>query len=846
MDAYISEAQVVSCDEVNELHTEVIPPGHRTICSARVNLEIKDKGQRTVKAKLDSCGSVSIAHENLMIEIKPAGKYKLPPIRLRGIGGKTNLLNKIGILRIKQPQDNHCDLLCYVFNEVIGQTEEMLLISMSAIIKAKINILHHMGKSNQEVCDDLQFWPNNKSFDEVCMDILVSDEVHKVLRHKGNIHPRDMYLSSDEFEEVDKPQLVNLLIGHIETGTTIIEEAYMTEIQLRRIVDRTSQEASEQQSDGDERMVKDGDNISKFSKEAMTLGDDVYEANPSAPIILRKVYLLYDKYVGEDKVFPTKNGAPRIMTKYKDVPYTYELQPEYAAGNKKYPCVKAMDWTGKKATAQVIRGFVKSTPVVEPCALPRCISRLVIAPKYAPGQMKDDPDHGFRVCVNALINKCLKPYASTVPLATDEIKRHIPSGQHHSYTHMPTGEPWSTGTLTAAMMAGAPDGITREMMAASLDYTNAQQGNTFPHRVATLLHDLDAKTSQAPLALIEFGGPNMGRSTIGRHGMSLRAVLQFMKENIALASDTANDLSFMSLDSAEVTATLTATARMQLTHKDFALRTLIPLLSSLPADVTARLGCANNLTLNKSSEVTLALDALASSATENHLLLESAITTLHVAMSRFPCTGLNVAFTYLRRKMVAWRKQRTPPEVSRRVIRAFLLDLRSSAEAFMTPPYHNLWSFPLHGTYSDTLQRHITAADRHDNDAIELHRMLSHACGFQLNAAPKPPGSSRRRDADPSSTDRTNPNDKKKPTAPLLSRDSWRKLFPNLCYWHTHREGGCTQATTGKCHDEHTYPGKLYRGRHWSQLDAATRSLITAQVGPPPERPAKQNAGIVN
>jgi hypothetical protein len=34
-----------------------------------------------------------------------------------------------------------------------------------------------------------------------------------------------MYLSSDEYEEVDKAQLINLLIGHIETGTTIIEEA---------------------------------------------------------------------------------------------------------------------------------------------------------------------------------------------------------------------------------------------------------------------------------------------------------------------------------------------------------------------------------------------------------------------------------------------------------------------------------------------------------------------------------------------------------------------------------------------------------------------------------------------
>jgi hypothetical protein len=214
------------------------------------------------------------------------------------------------------------------------------------------------------------------------MNIAVSDEVHKVLRRKGSIHPRDVYLSANEFEEVEGKELVNLLIGHIETGATIIEEAYMSEIQLRRIlVDRTAQEASEQQSDGDERMamVKDEEDISKFSKEAMTLGDDVYEVNKAAQITLKKVYLLYDKYAGEDKVFPIKNGAPKIMTKYKDVPYTYELQPEYAAGNKKFPCVKAMDWRGKIASAQVIRGFVKTTPVVEPCALPHSISRLVIA-----------------------------------------------------------------------------------------------------------------------------------------------------------------------------------------------------------------------------------------------------------------------------------------------------------------------------------------------------------------------------------------------------------------------------------------------------------------------------------
>ncbi len=74
----------------------------------------------------------------------------------------------------------------------------MLLISMSAIIQAKINILHHMGKSNKDECDDLEFWPNNKSFDEVCKEVLISEEVHMVLKHKGGIHPRDIYISSDE------------------------------------------------------------------------------------------------------------------------------------------------------------------------------------------------------------------------------------------------------------------------------------------------------------------------------------------------------------------------------------------------------------------------------------------------------------------------------------------------------------------------------------------------------------------------------------------------------------------------------------------------------------------------
>ncbi len=66
-----------------------------------------------------------------------------------------------------------------------------------------------------------------------------------------------------------------------------------------------------------------------------------------------------------------------------------------------YLVLKAMNWEGKTYTASVIRGFIKGTPAVEPCSNPRYISRLMIVPKLAPGQAKDDPNHGFRVCVNA-------------------------------------------------------------------------------------------------------------------------------------------------------------------------------------------------------------------------------------------------------------------------------------------------------------------------------------------------------------------------------------------------------------------------------------------------------------
>ena len=66
----------------------------------------------------------------------------------------------------------------------------------------------------------------------------------------------------------EEQDLVNLAIQYVETADLVVEEVYMTEIQLRRIVDRTTKEQQSQQSDGDETMTKNGETISKFSKEA--------------------------------------------------------------------------------------------------------------------------------------------------------------------------------------------------------------------------------------------------------------------------------------------------------------------------------------------------------------------------------------------------------------------------------------------------------------------------------------------------------------------------------------------------------------------------------------------------
>ena len=192
---------------------------------------------------------------------------------------------------------------------------------------------------------------------------------------------------------------------------------YMTEIQLQQIVKQ--QKISGDGSSELDMTTVNGKRVSKWSLDAITFGKAVSED------LKARILEFSRKYVGDDKVFPTKNGLPKILTQFLHKPYSFELQPEYTQGRKPkpLPSVRATYYHGKPATMRVLEHFVRTTPVVSKCDNPRCLSRLVIVPKRDPGAPKTADPTSCRAAMNALINTALKPTASTLPLATDEIKK---------------------------------------------------------------------------------------------------------------------------------------------------------------------------------------------------------------------------------------------------------------------------------------------------------------------------------------------------------------------------------------------------------------------------------------
>jgi hypothetical protein len=134
----------------------IIPAGYRTICHAESAI-VKEDGAtiRGIHTKLDTCGSVSICHNSYLTQVKKAQQHGLPPIRLTGIGGKSDVLNRVGIVQLTAPGGRVKRILCYVYDAPLGPTTKILLLSLQSVIEAAINIIHHMDMSIKGKCGPL-------------------------------------------------------------------------------------------------------------------------------------------------------------------------------------------------------------------------------------------------------------------------------------------------------------------------------------------------------------------------------------------------------------------------------------------------------------------------------------------------------------------------------------------------------------------------------------------------------------------------------------------------------------------------------------------------------------------
>ena len=138
-----------------------VSAGSKEICRAKVNfLVTTDKGKTvmTRDVKLDTGGSVSLANTEYLREVKDCSFYNIPKAILSGIGGSTPTLDKAGILHIQKKDGSVKHVLMYAFDQEVGNTKKMLLLSLRSIREAGIHIVHHMDESLSGRSTPLMFY----------------------------------------------------------------------------------------------------------------------------------------------------------------------------------------------------------------------------------------------------------------------------------------------------------------------------------------------------------------------------------------------------------------------------------------------------------------------------------------------------------------------------------------------------------------------------------------------------------------------------------------------------------------------------------------------------------------
>ena len=131
------------------------------IAEALLNIKTTPNGIRSnlnnVLVKIDTGASVSLAHPDYLTGIKDCRLQGLAPVRLNGIGGRTNIISKVGMLNIIRSDGEITKIKCYAFDVQIGDTTHLCLLSNWAIDHFRIDLVYHTHTSLRHGPQRLRF-----------------------------------------------------------------------------------------------------------------------------------------------------------------------------------------------------------------------------------------------------------------------------------------------------------------------------------------------------------------------------------------------------------------------------------------------------------------------------------------------------------------------------------------------------------------------------------------------------------------------------------------------------------------------------------------------------------------
>ena len=330
-------------------------------------------------ALVDTGGSKNLASRHLLKNIKLAKSYGNEPIRMVTVNGLSPDYNHQGELHTTDENGTPLVFLCYVQEKPIMGHDTFILLCNNTIVDSNIDMNYHARTSKDVGAVPLKRLvntPYHYTDGAVSNDPLNLDFSSFAIHAAFEARAQHLQRTGKRVRHSKRPRSKGPRPAEAKELPLSGEwdPAFMSEIALQGLLDRTN--AEEQDEEAMDMTVINGMRMSKYDIRALRVGLKV------TPEMLHELTEFNKNYVGENSVFPVKNGAPRILEQFRDNPYTLELLDQYTTGNKpkRLPTVGATYYQGKPATRKVLEHFVRTTPVVEKCDDPRCFSRLVIVP----------------------------------------------------------------------------------------------------------------------------------------------------------------------------------------------------------------------------------------------------------------------------------------------------------------------------------------------------------------------------------------------------------------------------------------------------------------------------------